>query len=193
MFSRSQSSLRALGLGVTMVAATTAFGQFGSDKPLENPPLGTAYLTANVGSFKILARGATPVTGTLTMTFTGTVLVSGLQQGGRISVTGNVRREYNNEKERKQLYHGSGSITISGKTTAIQWFGRNMSAKFNGFGLIRAYGEFDKNMETGRWWYEGDEARKKYWMANGATPIAVPKEEAVQGPGRRPPTRRSDG
>jgi hypothetical protein len=160
-----------------------------ADKPIENPPYATAFFTANVGAFKILSRGPTPAQGTLTMTFAGTILVSGLQSGGKVTTSGNVRREYDNAQYGKQVYFGRGQITISGKFSGIQWFGRDMSAKFTGYAIARLFGEFDKKLETGRWWYADEPDKKRYWNPNGANQVSIPKDTAFQqarpAPGKR--------
>lgn len=176
---------------VALALAAQATPQPDMNKPIENPPYGTVFLSANVGSFKILSRGATPAQGTLTMSFSGTVLVAGLSKDGRVSTEGKVIREYQNEKYNRQVFHGTGRIVVRGKFGGLQWFGRNMSARFDGYAVIRAFGEFDKNLETGRWWYPEEPDKKRYWSPNGATPISVPRDRPIEAPGMKPPTRRT--
>lgn len=182
-----------------LVAAILTIGSIASaqsdlDKPIANPPYATVFFTANVGSYKILSRGPTPAQGTLTMSFKGTVLVSGLQKGGTITTEGDVRREYNSDKYLKQVYFGKGKITVKGKFSGIQWFGRDMSSSFTGFALIRMFGEFDKNLETGRWWYANEPNKKRYWSPNGANQVVVPQGAAPNQakPSPKPRTKDDD-
>lgn len=128
------------------------------------------WFSTNVGSFKILSRGDTIPSGDLSMTFTGSVLVSELK--GSITPEGNVRREYNNKEKGKEVWFGTGKLTIKGSFRAVQWFGRNLTAKFSGNGFIRLYGEFDKNLDTGSYWFDPKE--KKFW-GNYGTGFGVPE------------------
>lgn len=114
----------------------------------------TLNFKTTIGSFKILGTDV-PASGTVSFSFRGTVLVSGLE--GTVVPTGSVRLEYADKPHRKQVFHGAGSLTVNGKFTGIQFFGNDLVGKFIGFGLIRMYGEFDRNLNTGEFWYEGGE------------------------------------
>jgi hypothetical protein len=162
---------RFFALSAVALAALPAFAQ-------EKVPTGTVLFQTNVGSFKILPRGKTPAQGTLNISFTGTLLISGMRAGGTVTPTGNLRREYNNTSKLKQVWFGTGNLVIRGTFAAIQWFGRDMKAQFDGFATMRLFGEFDKNLNTGFWWYPGDKT-KNYWFANGATPVDVPKSQRI--------------
>ena len=133
------------------------------------------WFETNVGSFKILPRGQTLPSGKLTMNFTGSVLVSEMK--GSIVPEGNVRREYYNEERGKQVWFGSGKLTIDGNFRAVQWFGRNLKAHYFGNGYIRLYGEFDKNLDTGYYWFDAKD--KKFW-GNFGLGVQVP--EVTYGP-----------
>lgn len=133
------------------------------------------WFETNVGSFKILPRGQVIPSGKLTLSFTGSVLISEMK--GSIVPEGNVRREYFNEKRGKQVWFGTGKLTIDGNFRAVQWFGRNLKGFFNGNGFFRLYGEFDKQLETGNYWF--DPKDKKYWGTYG-TNVQVP--EVIYGP-----------
>jgi hypothetical protein len=133
------------------------------------------WFETNVGSFKILPRGQTIPSGQLTMAFTGSVLISEMK--GTITPEGNVRREYNNKQRGKEVWFGTGKLTLNGNFRAVQWFGRNLKAKFNGNGFIRLYGEFDKNLDTGYYWFKPTD--KKYWGNYG---VGVQIPEVTYGP-----------
>lgn len=128
------------------------------------------WFETNVGSFKILPKGPVIPSGTLTMSFTGSVLISEMK--GKVTPEGNVRREYYNKERGKEVWFGTGKLTIDGNFRAVQWFGRNLKAKFYGNGFVRLYGEFDKDLETGNYWF--DPAEKKYWGTYG-TGVSVPE------------------
>lgn len=122
----------------------------------------------HVGSFK--AMGADhPAHGLMQISFTGTVLISGLN--GTVSMQGNIKKEYENAQHKKQVYHGSGKMTVSGEFQGIQFFGRDLKGTFTGLAIFRMYGEFDKNLETGSYWYDGGE--HKDW-GTGGMQVTVP-------------------
>lgn len=143
-----------------------------------SPARDEIWLETNVGSFKILQQGEVFPSGDLTMSFSGSVMISGLN--GKVVPEGNVRREYNEPTRERQVWFGDGKLTVSGSFQAVQWFGRNLKAKFNGNGIIRLYGEFDKNLETGSYWF--DPAKKNFWGNFGAT-VVVPEVKAGPAPG----------
>jgi hypothetical protein len=132
------------------------------------PGADTAYFHTKVGSFKILgsesARPPIPPRGHLEINFTGTVLVSGL--AGKPKVEGNVNLEYENKTYKKLAYYGTGKITVDGLFESIEWFGRDMSGSYRGIGNVRLFGEFDKDLHTGEWWYGSDPAKKNPWGTN---------------------------
>lgn len=128
------------------------------------------WFETNVGSFKILPRGDVLPSGNLTMSFTGSVLISNLK--GEVTPEGNVRKEYDNKVKGREVWFGTGKLTIKGNFRAVQWFGRNLKAKFSGNGYMRLYGEFDKKLETGYYWF--DPKDKKYW-GNYGTSFGVPE------------------
>lgn len=114
----------------------------------------TMFMKTNVGSFKILGVEKTPASGKMQISFTGTMLIDRFTASDpTITVSSGLRKEYDSAKHLQVAYHGSGTMTIDGHFTAIQWFGRDMSAQWNGFGIARLVGEFDKNLETGKYWY----------------------------------------
>ena len=113
-----------LGIAALGLVACVAKAQYASpnlnEKPKTPPNLkyGVNFET-KVGSFKIKS-GVHPATGTLKMDFTGTVLVSGLEPGAKVTVTPGVRREIHDTKHNKTVYHGTGTLTFTGAARAIQ-------------------------------------------------------------------------
>lgn len=145
----------ALAVGLTTFGISqSAKPAAAAPKPAASPNFGTINFKSSVGSFKILG-GADPAQGEVNFQFTGSVLVSGLD--GQVVTSGAVRKEIDNKEFKKQVFNGKGSIKVSGKFRAIQFFGRDLSGKFYGFGIMRLYGEFDKNLNTGEVWYDGKE------------------------------------
>lgn len=136
----------------------------------------TLYFESKLGSFKCLGSDETPVTGKLTFSFTGTVLISGLVKGSTVETTGAVRKEYTTKDGLKVAYHGVGGMTITGRVRAVQFFGQNLVGQFSGVGLFRMFGEFDKNLETGFYWYKGGD--RIPWGTGGAT-MPVPNQQAT--------------
>ena len=132
---------------------------------------GILHFQTKLGSFKVLHIGKELVTGTLTFTFRGSVLVSGATHPP--IVKGNVRLEYQNKKHQKLGYHGVGSMTITGPFESVEWFGSDMSAIFVGRGKVRLSGEFDKNLNTGTYWTT-DPKNVQYWPANSVSDVSVP-------------------
>ncbi|HEY0867066.1 MAG TPA: hypothetical protein VGE01_06805 [Fimbriimonas sp.] len=140
---------------------------------------GVMYFNTNVGSFKILGPGDDKAEGVVSFACNGSVLISGLEG----TVQTNLRKEIDNKDLNKQVYFGRGNITISGKYSAIQFFGRDLRAAWNGAGIIRLFGEFDKDLNTGEYWYGGAPS-KRYWSSGGMT---LTNPEGQRGPGSTSP------
>jgi hypothetical protein len=175
--SRSKALIKlVVALGFATIVAVVALAQQGSYVPPDYTKMKVSserddvWFETNVGSFKILPRGDVLPSGDLTMSFSGSVLVSELN--GTITPEGAVRREYHNKAKGKEVWFGTGKLTIKGSFRAVQWFGRNLKAKFNGNGYMRLYGEFDKNLNTGNYWFDPKE--KRYW-GNYGTGFGVPE------------------
>jgi len=118
------------------------------------------YFRTHVGSFKLLSfNESTPSDGKLTLSFSGTILITGFD-GPPPVITGAVRKEYDNPKYKKQAYFGTGTITLAGKIKTFQWFGRDLKGSFQGKGVFRLYGEYDKNLETG-WFRYGPDVKEQ--------------------------------
>ncbi len=166
----------------TLIAASLAIAQgtpAPSTKPVADPAYGLAFFESQVGSFKLLPGGEVSAQGKLEFSGNGTFLVSRLQKGGTVTTTGTIKMEHNDVKANKQVYFGRGSVVIQGKFGAVQFFGKEIKAKFNGFGFVRLYGEFDKNLNTGEYWYEGDKHRA--WGNSGMS-FVVPNPDSVTAP-----------
>jgi hypothetical protein len=182
------AAISAFALTVLLIAGT-AIGQQVSSSTASAPPprVDTLYFNSKIGSLKIQGANEDPAEGRIELSFSGTLLVSGLD--GRIGTSGNLRREYLNQKFNRQVYSGTGTVIIEGGVRAIQWFGRDMEGKFTGpRGIVRLYGEFDRNLDTGFYWYEGEQ-EKKHWGIYGMTltlPRMGPNTSVV-------PQRRSGG
>lgn len=155
----------------------TIFGPLPAAAERGNRPndIGVLHLQTRLGSFKLLdGRGR------LEIAFTGTVLISGLRPeedaqrrakyrgisplDGSLQVTGNVRREWAGHN--RQVFYGTGRIVLNGQFRGVQWFGRDMQARWIGDGISRLYGEFDQNLQTGWYWYDNIE-RAVPWGAVG--------------------------
>jgi hypothetical protein len=173
------------GAVLASLVASCALAQLGDLKtplqfrPIVKPagmkwmrPHGTAFFNTNVGSFKLMAADELPAEGTLDMAFRGTVLVSNLEPGSTIVVTGNVRKEIDDQKYKRQVYFGDGRLTIVGKFRSVQFFGRGLRAAFEGYAFGRLYGEFDKNLDTGLYWYK--ELPNQTPWSSGGSPLQVP-------------------
>lgn len=179
MFSTRWSALVA-GVLVVSVAATVMAQQtpVATTKPADSkePEVkGGMDFKANVGSFKLLGAGDVPAKGKLTFDFNGTVLVSGAEKTTMIVASPGVRREINDVKHNKAVYHGRGKMTIDGPVRAVQFFGRDLKARFYGRGIFRLYGEFDKNLDTGSYKLDGNQEARP-WGTGGVT-LTVPSIE----------------
>jgi len=161
---------------------TTAFlgGAAHAQAPAPAAPAGTdtLYISTTVGSFKILPAGPDTTRGALDIEFEGTVMVSGLN--GTVTPGTGVRLELDRPEHKRQVYFGKGRIRVDGEFRAIQFFGRNLKGTFRGNGVARLYGEFDKNMETGYYWYASN-PQKQDWGAYGRT-VIVPAPLNAAGP-----------
>ena len=134
-------------------------------------PKGDLWLRTKLGSFKALQRGTDMIDGHFEASFTGSFLIVGFdEKSGKITATGNLRKEYEEGPHKRIVYYGTGKITIDGKLRSMQWFGRDLDGKFNGFAVFRMYGEFDRDLKTGDFSFDGYKT-KFPWGTNG--PIAI--------------------
>ncbi len=165
-----------------LVAGSILLAQPGASRPAGTPPptpkSEKVIFSTQVGSFRIMAKGDDKPFGALEMRFKGTVLVSGLE--GPIETSPGVKREYHDEKHQKSVYFGDGTLKLNGKFLSIQWFGRDMSATFDGDAVMHLYGEYDKNLKTGTYAFAAEPNVKKDWGTNGVQ-VVIPR-----GPGYGP-------
>ncbi len=108
-------------------------------------------------------------------------MVSGATKTTKLGTSGNIRRELVDAKRNKQVYHGTGTMTIDGPVKAVQFFGRNVKARYFGTGIFRLYGEFDKKLETGFYQYDGSPERRP-WGTGGMTVVVPSPEQATPKP-----------
>lgn len=141
--------MKPLALFIALILVTLSHAQ-----PLAAQPTDTVNFHTQLGSFKLI-NGS----GQVEFTFTGTVLLSNVS--GTSSVTGDVRKEF--DRNGKQVWFGTGKVTVDGKFRAIQWFGRNLKGKWTGHGLCRFVGEFDRDLNTGEYWYASNPSKVENW------------------------------
>lgn len=132
---------------------------------------GNLNLQTNVGSFRVTGT-KDPAEGRLDIEFTGSVLVSELD--GTIDASDGLIKEYDDRG--RKVYFGTGKLVVQGKFRKFQWFGRDMQARFVGKGIFLMFGEFDKNLDTGTFWYDGNP--KRYPWGQGGRTLAIPNEAA---------------
>jgi hypothetical protein len=136
------------------------------------------HLETNLGSFKIKQGSEQLDVGVLDIDFKGTILVSGLK--GTATPSAGVKLEYDRPQDHKQVFYGKGHLHVDGDFDGIQWFGDHMSATYRGTGVIQLFGEFDKALNTGYYWYGNDTASKMFWGTNGTTITPTPYRKAGQ-------------
>ena len=150
-----------------LAAAQPATPEFRGSWPAD-PKFGTMHLSTNLGSFKLIEGE-----GKVDFTFRGTVMVNE-KKGLKISTSGNVRMEL--QRGNRRVYFGQGRIILDGAFRSVQWFGRDMRLTWYGRGVARITGEFDKDLNTGYFWYNNPND-KNYWFAGSALTIPVPQSQ----------------
>ena len=165
-----------------------SFAQNGSKTkaPLPKPDYDEFNLTTKIGSFKMLEfNDDKPPEGHFEMSFTGTVLIDTSEavanpRGLKTTVhtEGNVKKEVSYHG--RDVYFGTGKIVVDGGWHALQWFGRDMVGKFLGCGVFRLNGEFDKNLDTGSYWYKN--LKKQDWGTGGMQPTVPESKYTVENP-----------
>ncbi len=121
-----------------------------------------------IGSFKMI-KGK----GTASFSFEGTVLL--IDVVGDVKMEGQLKKEFDDPKLKRKCYFGKGKITVVGSWRGIQWFGGQMKGFIKGESIVRIAGEFDKNLDTGFYWYGTDVAKRNPWYSTGLT-ITVPQD-----------------
>lgn len=138
---------------IVAALVANACAQTPAAPPAAPAKTGTIHFRTTLGSFKFI-NGS----GKVSVSFTGSFLVSGLQ--GTVSTSGNLRKEY--DEKNRQVYFGTGTIVVNGQFRALQWFGRNMQGDWTGNGRARFVGEFDRNLKTGEFWYDNNPEREQW-------------------------------
>ena len=144
---------------LSLLCITPCLGQAPADAT------GEAIMKTNVGAFKINSPGDKKAFGKIQMSFKGSLLIIGYEGAAPIVASGGLRVEYKDDKRQRVEYFGNGTVTLDGKFRAIQWFGRSLNMTWNGMGICRLYGEFDKNGDTGSYEVKGDKVRP--WGTGG--------------------------
>lgn len=127
---------------------------------------GVFHMQTNLGSFKIIDGE-----GRIEFTFAGTVLLTKHTEGEMKVLSGKLRKEY--DKNGRAVYTGSGKLLVTGKWRGLQWFGSDMTGVWYGKGFARITGEFDKNLNTGSYWYE-DPSKKMPFPSSSVISLAIP-------------------
>jgi hypothetical protein len=158
--------------------AALVFGQVPPQqtKPATAPKTGEFALDSGPGSFRVEGEGhlVLDILGGDDPRDAGTLYISGLK--GERTVTG-MRLEYKDGA--RECYHGIGHVDINGKFRAINFLGSGVKGSFTGYGMFRLYGDLDKNLRTGLFWYPGlKDAKGKQvvenWDTNGRQ-VDVPR------------------
>ncbi|MCH8977783.1 MAG: hypothetical protein IH945_00880 [Armatimonadetes bacterium] len=143
-----------LSIGVVVALLTPALAQRATPEQMgqigQRADYSTLHMQSNLGSFKILGGQ-----GRCELTCTGTVLVSGLE--GEVEASPGMKVEYVGMG--RTVYHGSGQLVVTGTWRALQWFGTDMTGLWYGRGVVRIVGEFDRDLNTGTYWYSDPDDR----------------------------------
>lgn len=167
----------ALAFGAAFASAQPATPEQRAGVPGGLGALATLHLQTNVGSFRLIDG-----LGRVEISFSGSILfnqVKGFDGGKGLKMEGNLRKEY--EGNDRLLLSGTGRVVVTGRWRGIQWFGTNMRAVWYGRGMARISGEFDRNLETGWYWYDNPKVRNQ-WMAGGSFTVLLPEWNAAPTP-----------
>lgn len=167
IFAQNQAPAPAAGAPATPVAVAASPIAAMNDAQLTEKGWGQVNFMTKLGSFKSIDGE-----GRLEFSFSGTVLVSKLD--GTLTPSGNLRTEY--DKNKRRIFTGTGKLTLEGKWRGVQWFGSNMTGNWKGRGFLRIVGEFDRELNTGTFWY-GADGQKTPWPANSVMSLTLPKME----------------
>jgi hypothetical protein len=141
------------------------------------------HLVSEIGAFKIKRGSEAQNYGLLDITFKGTVLVSGLK--GTVTPSKGAFLAFPQPKYNKKVYFskGIGNLKVFGQFGGIQFFGQNVNAYYRGDGVIQLFGEFDKNLNTGFYWYDQTPSDKQFWGTSGRTITPTPYVNPQLSPG----------
>jgi hypothetical protein len=182
LLSSTLFSLAALSLAASTLAQPATSEQRAGVP--NDPSFRTLHLRTNLGSFKLIDGH-----GRVEISFTGTVLIVNLQ--GTHTTSGDLTLQFNDRGRR--AYFGTGRIVVTGQWRGIQCFGRRLSATWFGRGVAHVSGDFDRNLETGWYWFD-DPARREAFPSAGIRTVLLPDQGAavheVVPRARRPATPR---
>lgn len=150
--------------------------------PIPKPDYDQFNMETKVGSFKMMEfNDDKQPEGHFVMSFTGTVLVDTSDSAPNprllktvVHTEGGVKLE--KRFHGRDMYFGTGKIIVDGGWHALEWFGRDMTASFFGCGVFRLTGEFDRELNTGSYWYS--DGKKMDWGTGGNQPD-VPKSQYI--------------
>lgn len=120
-------------------------------------PTGTVFMQSHIGAFRLF-NGK----GTFHYDFDGTILMRDYK--GKIRTSGNVRKEY--DSHGRIAFFGKGSVDFTGTFDSFECFGKNMNGKWTGSGGFRLFGDYDKDLRTGWYWFDNDPTRHE-WPTSG--------------------------
>jgi len=153
-----------LGSSLANYAQVATPEQMGSYANTEG--MTTFHMQTKLGSFKFIdAEGRADVS------FSGTLLLTKHEGGSFQIVEGKLRKEY--DAKGRTVYTGKGRIVVTGKWRGLQWFGSDMKSVFYGRGFVRLTGEFDRNLNTGDFWYENEP--KKAFPSTSVISLPIPQ------------------
>ncbi|MBL8049397.1 MAG: hypothetical protein JNJ45_12025 [Chthonomonas sp.] len=161
-------------------ASAVQMGKFAGKKDFD-----ILHMHTKIGTFKLI-NGQ----GRADISFSGSMLVSGYK-GDPLVVQGNLRKEF--DRDGRTVYFGKGRIILSGSWRAVQWFGQDMQGVWFGNGVIRMRGEFDKDMNTGEYWFK-DPKDLFYFPSMGTIDVPLPYKPPPSAKGVTPKKRvKTDG
>jgi hypothetical protein len=187
-------------LSLRRIGAITCAFAFALTASAQKPPAiptntGTLSMKATIGSFKLVRHSdQDPAKGHFEVSFSGSLLLSGLDPKGTVQTTGSLRLEYYNKQHNERVYYGTGKIVVDGTLLAIQCFGNNIEGTFIGRAIFHLAGEFDKDGKTGAYWYgqfADTRAERQIWETSG-TEVKLP-EDRIEAPANTVPTPRKGG
>jgi hypothetical protein len=146
----------------------SALAALSTAQATKSPFSDTINLKTSIGSFKLIDGK-----GTASFSFEGTVLL--INAEGPVKVEGAVKKEFDDPKMKRVSYFGKGKITVTGSWRGIQWFGSNLNGFVKGKCTIRLTGEFDRNLDTGFYWYGDRVDAKNPWYTSGIT-VPLPED-----------------
>lgn len=161
---RSRLSIFVLGLALSCGGWAQPATQAQREGVAPNPAFRTLHFRTSLGSFKLIDGQ-----GRAELSFTGTILVVNLE--GKLTTKGELTQQYD-ERGRKAFF-GRGTIIVTGKWRGIQCFGREIRGTWFGQGIAHVSGDFDRNLETGWFWYD-DPTKREAFPSQGIRTVFLP-------------------